>query len=406
MARNDTAAEWTDAEIKHLKEMYYNWVTIGQMVPVFHKTYGAVKWRLDKLIETGEIRRRPRQPAPIEANIDMSQELVQLKAETKILDRKVKQYEKETEIQEKILEIVRDSIAAMPKLIFKQYKFESVKKPIVCVPVGLLSDLHIGEEVTLEDTRGLGIYNFDIMKKRMEAFTQKLIDILVFKSQGYVYPEMRIVFDGDIVSGIRHDELRETNELEIVEQLFEGAQVVAENILQFCPYFPKVRVDCIYGLKHSIFTLKYKFKKRYVNFDYIFYRILELLLRDNKQIEFNIPKSFFDIIDIQGWKFLVYHGDDIKGWAGIPYYGMDRDIGKFRKILQYSNEKFDYVLLAHFHTPTELGAETIVNGSMKGADEFALGAVRQMSKATQTLFAVHKQQGITYKYNIQLDHIR
>jgi len=165
-------------------------------------------------------------------------------------------------------------------------------------------------------------------------------------------------------------------------------------------------LNCIYGLKHSLFTLKYKFKKRYVNFDYIFYRILELLLRENKQFEFNIPKSFFDIIDIAGWKFLVYHGDDIKGWAGIPYYGMDRDIGKFRKILQYSGEKFDYVLLAHFHTPTELGAETIVNGSLKGADEFALGAVRQMSKATQTLFAVHKQQGITFKYNIQLDHIR
>jgi len=406
MARNTTATDWTNADIKRLKEMYYKWVSLTKIAQVMHKSLGAIKWKVAQLIEEGVLHCRPSQPTPIEVNDDMAQEVAQLKAESKILNRKLKQYEKETEIQEKIIEVVTDSIIAMPKIEFKPYKFTKSTKPIVCTPVGLLSDLHIGEEVTLEDTRGLGIYNFDIMKKRMNAFTNKLIDILIFKSQGYVYPEMRIVMDGDIVSGIRHDELRETNELEIVEQLFEGAQVIASNILQFVPYFPKIKVDCIYGLKHSIFTLKYKFKKRYVNFDYIFYRILELLLRNNENIEFNIPKSFFDIIDIQGWKFLVYHGDDIKGWAGIPYYGMDRDIGKFRKLLQYGDEKFDYVLLAHFHTPTELGAETIVNGSMKGADEFALGAVRQMSKATQTLFAVHKQQGITFKYNIQLDHIR
>jgi len=406
MGRTGEASNWTDAEIKSLKEMYYKWVPIAKMAQVFHRSYGTVKWRLDKLIEAGSLQRRPKQPCPIEANDNMAQELAQLKAETNILNRKVKIYEKETELQETIVKVVTNAIVAMPALKFKPFKFKPTTKPISCVPVGLLSDLHIGEEVTLEDTRGLGIYNFDICTKRIEAFTRKTIDILVFKSQGYVYPELRIVFDGDIVSGIRHDELRETNDLEIIEQLFDGARMVADNLLQFSPYFPKIKVECIYGLKHSLFTLKYKFKKRYVNFDYIFYRILELLLRENKQFEFNIPKSFFDIIDIAGWKFLVYHGDDIKGWAGIPYYGMDRDIGKFRKILQYSGEKFDYVLLAHFHTPTELGAETIVNGSLKGADEFALGAVRQMSKATQTLFAVHKQHGITFKYNIQLDHIR
>ena len=74
------------------------------------------------------------------------------------------------------------------------------------------------------------------------------------------------------------------------------------------------------------------------------------------------------------------------------------------------NKNFDIIAFGHFHTGDQIipafdGTKIIVNGSIKGADEFSLGAVKSGSRANQTLFSIEdgKKGEIKYFQTIFLD---
>lgn len=395
---------WTEEETQKLIDMYLDGATYEEMVEELGRTVSAVRSRLRDLRYSGKLMKMRQPERKIEANL--KKELNQLYAENKLLKQRLKLLEEDEAVVQKVLDLVSAKLDSLPPLQPKEFKYDKKEKLITTVPICIWADWHIGEKVREEDTRGLGKYDFGVFKKRLWFMVERTCKILLDIMKGYHFPELQIVMLGDMVSGMRHQELRETNDLDIIEQLFDGSEEAASAIYALAKEFRKVNVLCIYGLKHSTFDLRLKYKERYVNLDYIFYRILELRLKNVKNVTFRIPKSFFDILDVNGWKFLCYHGDDIRSWAGIPYYGIERDINKFRKLLQYAEEKFHYVMLAHFHTPTQIEGEVIISGSMKGADEFTLGAVRRMTPAQQRIVGIHKEWGITFSFPIYLDHIR
>jgi len=55
--------------------------------------------------------------------------------------------------------------------------------------------------------------------------------------------------------------------------------------------------------------------------------------------------------------FLLNHGDSVKGWSGVPFYGIERH---FRRLHSLYNMIIDFELMAHFHNPSTLSNQVII----------------------------------------------
>jgi len=177
--------------------------------------------------------------------------------------------------------------------------------------------------------------------------------------------------------------------------------------LELAQVFPEIEFEGVVG-NHGRMSKEIRFKKRYVNWDYITYNMLSLLLKDQKNIKFNIPKSFWTIKKIEGKTFLFLHGDNINSWAGLPWYGIQRMIGRFRALLSSKNIKIDYVCLAHFHnagTLDDVDGETVINGSVIGGSEFSVGKLFLGTRASQFFAGVHKDHGLSWRFPLNLQNI-
>ena len=109
--------------------------------------------------------------------------------------------------------------------------------------------------------------------------------------------------------------------------------------------------------------------------------------------------------DIEGKKFLYFHGNNIKGWNGIPWYGINRTASNFHAVLAGHGMTYDYMVLSHFHQSGMVDAvkgEYIMNGTWKGGDEYALGKLSVVARPAQWLFGVSPEFGITWRIPVSL----
>ena len=250
---------------------------------------------------------------------------------------------------------------------------KSRKNSTKTTAVLLLSDWHIGEYVSPEETFGYGVFNSEIAAARVELILEKTVSILL--NHEYIDVEKLIIVAlGDMVSGTIHDELEITQDLNAAEQLYYSAYLLALLLNDLSKYFPKIEFYGVIG-NHGRLKKKKYYKEKYVNYDYIVYQITSLLLRDNKNIEFNIPKSPHIVVRIYNHNFLFTHGDNIRSWAGIPWYGIHRYANNMREIFNFNNIILNGVAMGHFHQPAfldRINGPIIVNGSLKGIDEYYL----------------------------------
>jgi len=312
--------------------------------------------------------------------------------------------------EENIISALSSIIPKFPipdKNIFNLNKGDDIlksrKNSTKTTAVLLLSDWHIGEYVSPEETFGYGVFNSEIAAARVELILEKTANILL--NHEYIDVEKLIVVAlGDMVSGTIHDELEITQDLNAAEQLYYSAYLLALLLNDLSKYFPKIEFYSVIG-NHGRLKKKKYYKEKYVNYDYIVYQLTSLLLRDNKNIEFNIPKSPHIIVKIYEHNFLFTHGDNIRSWAGIPWYGIHRYANNMREIFNFNNIILNGVAMGHFHQPAfldRINGPIIVNGSLKGIDEYSL-SYGLSSRPSQTLFGVTKKYPLTFKYILWLD---
>ncbi|MEE8607489.1 MAG: hypothetical protein V3S55_07795 [Nitrospiraceae bacterium] len=265
----------------------------------------------------------------------------------------------------------------------------------------LLSDMHFGEVVSEPETGGLGHYDVDTFVYRLEYMAEK-IHKLVQAHQPHI-TKLNIAALGDSISGMIHEELAETNDGNSVDMMLGCAHLLAQFMLDMLQTFDEIESWWITG-NHGRTGKRYRFKERYLNWDYVLAQHVRALLRTEKRIKFNIPRSFWTIMHIRNQRLLIIHGDQIRGSGGMPFYGMQRALGELTVLLR-SRGGFDAIILGHFHNVGMVDrsdVELIVNGSMKGPDEFSIGALFQGSKPKQLFMGVHPKIGLSFRYPIVL----
>jgi len=296
---------------------------------------------------------------------------------------------------------------ALPSAPLKPYKKRKRKEgEHRSEDVGLiLSDLHIGHDHSNEETGGLSEYNLDIYHKRLENLKYAVSDIYELHSQLYELPTLHIFCLGDIVDGMNDAGAWSPTYITtpIMDQVMYGVESLSEAIWYWLSVFKEIK---FYGIRGNHGRVaRSGVEKDYNNWDNVIYKFLETRFNDNPRISFDIPKCWWSVHNIRNHNFFLTHGDDVKS-KGVPILGL---LELERKMCASLNMPLNYMLAGHFHNASEFtthNGRLLMNGSFVGADVYSLKNALPGTRAEQKLFGIHDTRGITWNYNIDLDHER
>lgn len=265
--------------------------------------------------------------------------------------------------------------------------------------VAFLSDIHASEVVRPEEIGGYNAYNLDICEKRLHRFFERSIFVARHYLAGVKYDGVVLALGGDLVSGDIHAELTETNEVSTLRACEILVPWLAAGIEMFAEEFGKVHVVSAPG-NHGRNSIKPRHKKRSENnADTHIARLLASDLRREKAITFDIPEGSDVDFDVYGYRFTMEHGDNLRfnGTSEIGALGpVKRGVLRKTKKRQEQGTPFKYMLVGHYHQFVPAFTQGfIMNGSLKGFDEYASDGQFSPEPAQQGLMVTTPEHGIT-----------
>jgi len=272
------------------------------------------------------------------------------------------------------------------------------------VPTLFASDWHWAEVVDPTQIGGVNEYDLAIAHKRARRMIEVSIDLLNNHMVNPKYPGIVFALGGDMVSGDIHEELQATNECEIMAAVTDLYGVLVWCINTLADRFGRVFVPCVSG-NHGRNTHKIRAKGRnYTSFDWLLYCFLAKHFEGDSRVNFLIPNGPDALYKVYGTRYLLTHGDQFRGGDGM--------IGALGPIIRGDHKKrsrqtqigasYDVMLLGHWHQLIQL-QRLIVNGSLKGYDEYANANNFGYEPPRQALWITHPVQGITFSMPVNVD---
>ena len=319
-----------------------------------------------------------------------------------------------SDLKKQVKELALDNITAeqIRKTVFKLHN-RTAKPPkwlrknspahgAPGVPTLFLSDLHWGEVVNPDEVSGLNKYDRSIAKARLKSTIESTIDLCTNHMVNPKYPGIVLCLGGDMISGHIHEELTETNDGTNIEHVLELFDHLTWAIDSLADVFGKVFVPCAFG-NHGRMFRQYRHKQAAAtSFDWMLYTMLEKHYTNakDKRVQFQINYGFDSYYKIYDVNYLLTHGDrlGVKGGSGVV--GMlgpiSRGVAKVKAEYATHKKPIDYVIMGHWHQYLSLKG-IIVNGSLKGYDEYAMSNRFSYEEPRQALWFTHPKYGITFQ---------
>lgn len=281
------------------------------------------------------------------------------------------------------------------------------------IPMTIWSDWHWGERVFKEQVGGVNTFNRRIAKQRVQRLVDTTVVLAIEHMVRPTYPGIVVCLGGDMITGDIHEELRETNEGTVQECLLEVEEHLIAGLQRMADAFGQVFVPCVVG-NHGRDTLKPRAKHRvYTSHEWLMYRRLANHFKADPRFLFLVPGETDAYFKVFNHRFLLTHGDalGVKGGDGIigALGPIARGAVKVGRSEAQIGRNFDTLIMGHWHTYIPRGDATpvIVNGALKGYDEYARTMLRvPYSRPSQALWFVHPTFGITCQWPVWLDQVR
>lgn len=346
-------------------------------------------------------KRRKSELVPLQADVGEVDETEVLRQRVRELEAQARARRKIEVVEHRILEAFENAIEARkpvynPKVIRKKPKEDEHEFVL------LWSDTHAGEVVSEVETNGINAYDWQTMLKRLDRIREGVFSFQ--ENRPYPVRKLHIAALGDMLSGNIHDELVETNESPLAEctvQLGEDGSVFIESFLEG---FDELTFSGVVG-NHPRAKRKPQAKLAFDNADWLAYRIMELALRKESRISFDVPKAATHPIMVCKRRLLLMHGDGIRStMPGVPWGGVMRRVTSLDRQYTSKGMPIDHYLLGHFHQGNVVDQGRIMmNGSVKGPDEYTIKAFGYGSPPQQLLATFHPRHGLTDVSFIDLD---
>jgi hypothetical protein len=275
------------------------------------------------------------------------------------------------------------------------------------VPTLFLSDLHWGESVRAPQINGVNSYSVAIAHERMATCISAATHLLKILSPKMDYPGIVCLLGGDMISGNIHEELAATNEINSMPAVLDLYGVLVGVIKELADTFGRVFLPCVTG-NHGRDTHKIWNKDRHhTSFDWLLYRFLAKHFENDKRVTFFVPDGPDAYYRIYQHRYLLSHGDQFRGGDGM--------IGALGPIIRGDHKKrsrnaqidmeYDTMVIGHWHQYMHL-TRLIVNGSLKGYDEYAYNNNFGFEPPQQSLWLTHPKYRITYRMPVYVDRRR
>lgn len=267
---------------------------------------------------------------------------------------------------ELLRETVSEAIANLPKMvkILPQNNRTASTKELV---VGI-GDLHYGAKIHVEGLHGETInkYDSEVFEQRMWKLLYELEDICKKEQIGRI----RVFFVGDLIDGM----LRQSQLMRLQYGMVESTMRLSEFLAQWLnelSEFAKVYVLAATGNHSEVRPLgskKGQFEEE--NLEKIVMWYLFARLKDNERVYVENECKKRMLIEVQGFKFLVFHGDDEKKIEQIA-----------RDAVNLYGERIDFFVCGHKHREQDMPSGMVSTGdsviirvpSICGTDSFAYG---------------------------------
>jgi hypothetical protein len=200
--------------------------------------------------------------------------------------------------------------------------------------------------------------------------------------------------EGDYISGNLHPELLATNEFPLPVQTANAGTLLGEVFRILAGHFNTVVVWECGADNHGRLQPKPQFKQKAANsMSFLVHHIANAYASRCSNISFNISEGMKQIAAVNGKKFLLEHGDTLKAWNGLPFYAFAREVGREATRRMMTDKGFNFLQVAHFHTPCFIEGRILVNSSLSGTSEFDHGCGRHALPG-QIAYMVHPKFGI------------
>lgn len=256
----------------------------------------------------------------------------------------------------------------------------------------LLSDHHDGESTAS--------YNHEICAERTNRIFTSAMTITELHRKMYDVDHLKIFMLGDMVHGEnpRQGAKPGTISQGALTQVLQSLPRLNKLLASFRENFKTVEVWGVPG-NHGRIS---KDAPETSNWDIALYNYLATE-RLPAGIVAHPPSEWYQLVDIDGFRFFLAHMDQVRMTNGIPYFAMVRKIQSWYITLG----GFSYSCGGHTHLDYALriNAKTVhFNcGPLVTDDNWALGAVGTSTIPSQTTFFVHHKYGVTGRYSLVLD---
>lgn len=263
------------------------------------------------------------------------------------------------------------------------------------IPTLLLSDLHWGEVVRASEVDDVNEYSMEIARRRLQRVIEKTCDLLRHHVVGD-YPGIVVCLGGDLISGAIHDELEQTNDGTVMQQALDMFEHLQSAILALAGEFGHVHLPCVTG-NHGRSNRKWQAKRRAaLSYEWLVYQFLQRAFADDERVTWTIPDGPDADFDLLGTRYRLTHGDTFKASDSVigPLGPITRGALKRGRMAAAMHRPFDYLVMGHWHTLI-WGSNLVVNGSLKGFDEFAMSLSITPEPPAQALWLTNEKQGRT-----------
>ena len=339
-------------------------------------------------------------------------EIDSLRNQYKEAEQVIKRLREQSKIEDKILEQVTQAL---------DKKSDVLSKPILSRPkikgnkskahefLLMVSDAHYGEVVNPEEALGIK-YDTEVCRKRIEYMRDVVIRLADLRQAAYPISKITLACLGDMVGGNIHEELKNTNQITMVEQAADMAHMLYNLASDMQDYFPEVEIIVKVG-NHPRTTKKPPYKQQFDNWEYMMGQMIKGMGQYGcPSLKVTVPKDMVYIHDIFDYRIAMVHGHGVKSnsFAGIPFYGLRNQREAVQALMsQTGNQRVDMFIMGHFHQYIYWSGECdiVINGAIKSGDEYGIGTRLSAPDAAQILLEWHPEHGVVSKNIIKLKDI-
>jgi hypothetical protein len=266
-----------------------------------------------------------------------------------------------------------------------------------------LSDVHLTEVVEPQEVEWVNAYNTDIAIKRLNIWAEHVIRLSRDYSAGTVCDGLVVPIVGDIISGIIHEELAKTNDQQILAGCFTAADAICAALNLFAEYYGKVFVPCVVG-NHGRLSPKVSYKGSVQdNFDWMIYQVIARYFSNHKKITVHVSASQEYEYQIYDTKYRLTHGQEFRGGSGIIgcLYPTLRGNKRKRERQSVLGKTYSHLIIGHFHKAVPSVDGVIMNGAVKGYDEYAYNNNMIPAPPEQVWFSTDPDHGMTISAKVR-----